>query len=181
MNKIVLASGSPRRSELLQKYQIPFVVDFIETVEVLDDNLALLPRLEKVVLEKARVMVDKYPHDTILAGDTVVCFNEILLGKPTSRAHAKEMLQSFSGNKQTVYTAVAIIKSCKETVFVESCDVYFKEISDTMIEDYLDTNEWVDKAGAYGIQGSAGDFIDRIEGNIETVIGFPVYKISKLL
>ncbi len=181
MKKIILASGSPRRSELLTKYQIPFIVDYMDTVEVLDENLALLPRLEKIALDKARVMVKKYPSDTIVSGDTIVCFQDSLLGKPVDRNEAKKMLKLFSGNYQTVYTAVGIIINGTEYSFVDSCDVYFKKLSDDEIEEYLDTNEWTDKAGGYGIQGEAGKFVERIEGNIETVIGFPVYMLIEYL
>ena len=174
-NKIILASSSPRRKELFDKYGIDYTVDFVETEEVLDESLTLFKRLENIALQKAKPLQIKYPNNIIVSADTMVTFQDEMLGKPKNREDAKRMLELLSNNKQVVITAVCIIKDQQSTT------VTFKKLSDQEIEDYLDTNEWQGKAGAYAIQGVASKFVEKIDGDLENVIGMPMYKVIKYL
>ena len=180
-NKIILASSSPRRKELFDKYGIDYTVDFVETEEVLDESLTLFKRLENIALQKAKPLQIKYPNNIIVSADTMVTFQDEMLGKPKNREDAKRMLELLSNNKQVVITAVCIIKDQQSTTFTDATTVTFKKLSDQEIEDYLDTNEWQGKAGAYAIQGVASKFAEKIDGDLENVIGMPMYKVIKYL
>ena len=180
-NKIILASSSPRRKELFDKYGIDYTVDFVETEEVLDESLTLFKRLENIALQKAKPLQIKYPNNIIVSADTMVTFQDEMLGKPKDREDAKRMLNMLSNNKQVVITAVCVIRDQQITTFTDATTVTFKELSNQEIEDYLDTNEWQGKAGAYAIQGVASKFVEKIDGDLENVIGMPMYKVIKYL
>ena len=111
----------------------------------------------------------------------MVTFQDEMLGKPKDRNDAKRMLKMLSNNQQVVITAVCIIKNHQVTTFTDATTVTFKELSDQEIEGYLDTNEWQGKAGSYAIQGIASKFIEKIDGDLENVIGMPMYKTIKYL
>lgn len=181
MKKIILASSSPRRKELLELHKIDFIIDYVEIEEVLDKNLALPLRLEKLAYQKALPISLKYPRDLVIGADTMVCLNDKMLGKPKDRQDAFEMLKSLSNQSQTVYSAIAIIDDGKITTFSDSTKVIFKKLTDLQINEYLDTNEWIGKAGGYAIQGIGKCLVDQIEGDIETVIGLPVRMIEDYL
>lgn len=181
MKNIILASSSPRRKELLAQHKINFKIDFIEIDEVLDYNLALPLRLEKLAYQKALPVSKKYPNDIIIGADTMVCLNDEMLGKPKDRQEAFAMLKRLAGKTQTVYSAVAIINGNKVITFHDGTDVTFKELTDKQINDYLDCKEWIGKAGGYAIQGIGKKLVDNINGDIETVIGLPVRLIENYL
>lgn len=181
MKKIILASSSPRRKELLELHKIDFIIDYVEIEEVLDKNLALPLRLEKLAYQKALPISLKYPHYIVIGADTMVCLNDKMLGKPKDRQDAFAMLKSLSNQSQTVYSAIAIIDDGKITTFSDGTKVTFKKLTDMQINEYLDTNEWIGKAGAYAIQGIGKCLVDKIEGDIETVIGLPVRMIEDYL
>ena len=166
-NKIILASSSPRRKELFDKYGIDYTVDFVETEEVLDESLTLFKRLENIALQKAKPLQIKYPNNIIVSADTMVTFQDEMLGKPKDREDAKRMLNMLSNNKQVVITAVCVIKDQQITTFTDATTVTFKE--------------WQGKAGAYAIQGVASKFVEKIDGDLENVIGMPMYKVIKYL
>ena len=180
-SKIILASSSPRRKELFEKYHLNYSVDFVDHDEVLDENLTLFKRLENIAIQKAKPLQEKYPHHTIVAADTMVTFNQEMLGKPKDRSDAKRMLQMLSGHKQTVITGVCVIKDQHIASFSDATDILFKKLSEEEIENYLDTNEWEGKAGAYAIQGKASQFVENIDGDLENVIGLPMYKLLNYL
>lgn len=180
-NNIVLASSSPRRKELFDKYHLDYIVDFVETEEVLDENLTLFKRLENIAMQKALPLKDKYQQSIIVSADTMVTYNNQMLGKPKNRQDAKRMLTMLSGNKQTVITGVCVIKNSIIHTFSDATDIIFKDLSEDEIENYLDSNEWKGKAGAYAIQGIASQFIKTIDGDLENVIGLPMYKLIPFL
>lgn len=180
MKKVILASSSPRRKELFDKYKIDYAIDFVETDEVLDENLTLFKRLENIAYQKAIPLKDKYPNHIIVSADTMVCYNDKMLGKPKDINEAREMLEMLSGKIHSVVSAVCIINE-EVITFADETLVYFKELSKQDIEDYLATNEWVGKAGAYAIQGIANKFVEKIDGDMENVIGMPMYKVIKYL
>lgn len=181
MKSIILASSSPRRSELLAKHKIAFVVDYITIEEVLDESLTLSSRLEKLAYDKGIEVAKKHPNEVVVSADTMVCLDNQMLGKAHSRNDAYKMLESLSNKEQVVYTAVAIFYQGKVNTYHDTTKVVFKELSREDINDYLDTEEWIGKAGAYAIQGIGDCLVKSIDGDKETVIGLPVRIIEEYL
>lgn len=181
MKSIILASSSPRRKELLEEHGIDFIVDFVAIDEVLDENLTLSKRLEKLAYDKGVEVAKKYPNQIVVSADTMVCLDGLMLGKAKDRKQAKIMLQKQSGKLQVVYTAIAIFDKGKVHTYCDIARVYFKDLSDFIIDEYLDTDEWIGKAGAYAIQGIGHSLVERIEGDKETIIGLPVRIIESYL
>ena len=133
-NKIILASSSPRRKELFDKYGIDYTVDFVETEEVLDESLTLFKRLENIALQKAKPLQIKYPNNIIVSADTMVTFQDEMLGKPKNREDAKRMLELLSNNKQVVITAVCIIKDQQSTTFTDATTVQLLHLKKYLIK-----------------------------------------------
>ncbi len=156
--KIWLASGSPRRRELLERMGVSFAVEAANVDETAEGG----------------------PRETVLAADTVV-FCGGILGKPRSEAEARDMLKRLSGNWHEVYTGVCVVRDGQTDVRVEVTRVHFVSLSQADIEAYVATGEPMDKAGAYGIQGRAGVFIDRIEGCPHNVMGLPLALTREML
>lgn len=181
MKPIVLASSSPRRSELLTKHKIDFIVEYSLIEEVLDESLTLSKRLEKLASQKAFSIAEKYPNNIVIGADTMVCLDEMMLGKAHDVREAKDMLLKLSNRKQEVYTAIAIFYQGKVETYCDTTIVKFKKLSEQVIDDYLLTNEWIGKAGAYAIQGLGNTLVEYIEGDKETVIGLPVRIIEKYM
>lgn len=178
---IVLASGSPRRRELLEKLGIPHVVDAPHIDERYEP--AELPQVHaaRLAREKALVVVERRPHDLVLAADTVVVVDDQVLGKPVSPADAERMLRTLSGRVHRVVTAVALAHA--DQVW-ERCDitrVWFRSISEDDIQAYVATGEPLDKAGAYAAQGLGCVLVDRIEGDFFGVMGLPLRLVVELL
>lgn len=180
-NKIILASSSPRRKELFEKYQLDYLIDYVDTDEKLDSQLNLCQQIEQIALNKARPLKEKYPDQMIIAVDTMVTIDQQMLGKPKDRDDARNMLKKLSGKRQLVISAVCIIDHGQEITFNDGTIVVFKELSDQEIEEYLDTNEWINKAGAYAIQGKGKAFVEKIYGDKETVIGMPMRLIMNYI
>lgn len=141
MKRLVLASSSPRRKELLELHKFDFIIDFQEIEEVLDESLALPLRLEKLAYQKAAPIALKYPSDIVIGADTMVCLENQMLGKAADRQAAYEMLKLLSDQTQTVYSAVAIIDNGKVSTYHDGTKVTFKKLSDEEINAYLDLNE----------------------------------------
>lgn len=181
MKPIVLASSSPRRSELLTKHNIDFMIEYDSIEEVLDESLTLSMRLEKLAYDKGVMVAKRHLDKIVISADTMVCLGQTMLGKAKDRNEAKTMLQKQSGRVQTVYTAIAIFENNQVTTYCDTTDVWFKDLSEKDIEKYLDSNEWIGKAGAYAIQGIGGSLVERISGDKETIIGLPVRIIEEYL
>lgn len=177
---LILASGSPRRRELLDQMGLIYMTDVSDA----DETFSGSP--EDTVLElskrKAEVIADKHPDSVILAADTVVCCGEVL-GKPHSSERAAEMLRMLSGNWHEVYTGVTLLSTASGQRISRSdrTRVHFVPLSEAEIERYSKTDEPLDKAGGYAIQGEAGMFIDRIEGSYSNVIGLPMALLRTML
>lgn len=180
MNKIILASTSPRRKELLEREGIDFIVDASSIDETMDETLPIKERLCQLAKEKAEPIHHKYPQDIVIGADTIVYFQDCIIGKAKNREDAYQTLMMLSNQKHIVYTAVAIYNGNSLHTFCEKTEVYFKDIS-SMIDEYLDSGEWTGKAGSYGIQGKASVFVERIVGDKDTVIGLPVMRIKEFL
>ncbi|MCD5002163.1 septum formation protein Maf [Enterococcus saccharolyticus] len=177
---VILASQSPRRKELLRLLIEDFTIlpaDIDETIHETDEPTEYVSRMAQ---EKAAVISRQYPEDLVIASDTIVANNRIL-GKPTSRAHAKEMLLSMSGKTHSVYTAVVLQTATKKVQRLASAEVTFYPLTEDEIDRYLEKNEYMDKAGAYGIQGSAAVFVEKVVGDFYSIVGFPVGLVNQLL
>ncbi|CDZ74432.1 septum formation protein Maf [Peptoniphilus sp. ING2-D1G] len=176
---IILASQSERRREILSKF-----TDFkIITEEVEENNSDYVDAKQLVMalsFEKGIGVALKNPESVVLSADTVVDFKGKILGKPAHRAEAKKMLEALSGEAHEVYTAYSIFHMTKNLKYTnyEVSKVYFKKLSDDDIENYLNTDEYKGKAGAYAIQGYASLFVERIEGDFLNIVGLPISKIS---
>jgi septum formation protein len=175
---IILASASPRRKQILS--QMGFVFD-VKVGQNIDENSHfdtsdLNGSLKHLASVKARGIAQDFRDSLVIGADTVVVRDNIVLGKPQNREEAYLMLKELSGKRHTVKTGVALV--CNEISYLQSSvtstDVHFRNITDEEIHDYLDTNEYQDKAGAYAIQGRALIFVESIQGCYYNVVGLPV-------
>ena len=177
---LILASGSPRRKEILDTMGLEFSVDISDT----DESFAGTP--EEMVLElsrrKALAVASRHSGAMILAADTLV-FGDEVLGKPHNAEEAKRMLAGISGRWHSVYTGVTMIdtRSGKTLSRADVTRVHFVALTAQDIDAYVATGEPLDKAGAYGIQGRGGMFIDRIEGSYSNVVGLPMALVRSML
>src|SRR3954470_964110 len=182
---IILASASPRRAELLRSAGIPFTVDAANISEKL--NLGERPRghAERLAEEKAEVVAKRNPGKIVLGADTIVVVDDQILGKPRDQADAARMLRLLSGRSHEVITGVCIARLAISNQQLANCSeqtkVFFEEIAEDEIETYIATEEPMDKAGAYAIQGIASRWISRIEGDYANVVGLPVALVWKML
>ena len=180
--QIILASASPRRGQLLDqigiKYQVlPVDIDeIVKTGESAEDFVIRLA-LEKTITGYQRSETKR----PVLGSDTIVLLNKQILGKPENRAHAMQMLSSLSGHSHQVLTAVALVSEDKQKHLLSVTKVFFRKLSEDEIQSYWETGEPVDKAGAYGIQGLAAQFIERIDGSYSGVMGLPLFETAQLL
>lgn len=183
--KIILASKSPRRKEILSSLNIPFEVIVADIVETIDETKPLEKEIEKLSYLKA-YEVFKNHHDAIVIGaDTIVTLNNAVLGKPKDKNDAYKMLKMLQNNKHTVITGVTIISSEMSETFSVVSDVYFYPLSDKEINEYLENDEPYDKAGAYAIQGLSAKFIKKINGDYYAIMGLPIgelyHRLNKYL
>ena len=178
--KIILASNSPRRKELLEQAGIEFEVCPADIEEITDKTL---PNevVEDLSHMKAQAIFQKHPEEIILAADTVVAVDGEILGKPKDAADALNMLTKLSGRVHEVYTGVTIIKGDTTRNFSVCTKVKMFENSEKLLKDYIATGEPMDKAGAYGIQGKGAILIEGIEGDYNNVVGLPLAKVYRVL
>ncbi|RTZ14324.1 septum formation inhibitor Maf [Vibrio aquaticus] len=178
---LILASGSPRRKELLTQLGYTFTVLKTDVEESQNSAENAFEYVSRLSLDKAMAVVEVEPTSVVIGSDTIVVCDDNVLEKPDDLAHAKQMLLMLSGRAHQVMTAVTIAtKEIQETVVV-STDVWFKTLSEQEIEQYWQTGEPCDKAGSYGIQGIGGRFVTRIEGSYYAVVGLPLFETDQLL
>ena len=177
----ILASGSPRRKELLSL----FIDDYEVLVSGCEEFVPEGTPAEKVPAilaeQKALAVADLRPNDTVIGSDTVVVLNNEIFGKPKDKEHAHAMLRALSGKKHFVYTGVAVAEKGEVRSFVQKTEVEFYELSDETIDKYIETLEPMDKAGAYGIQGKGSVLIKGIVGDYFNVMGLPVAETARFL
>ena len=180
MEKIILASNSPRRREILSNF-IDFTVISKEIDEVKDDCFSPWTTVMALAYEKGIEVAKDNVDEVVLSADTLVELDGKLLGKPKNREDAKIMIKSLSGKIHNVYTGYAIFKLSKKIKYVsyEKSSVKFYDLSSDEIEKYLDTLEYKDKAGAYGIQDKGSLLVEKIEGDYFNIVGFPIGKINR--
>jgi len=184
LNKIILASNSPRRKAFLEKYNIDLQIMKSDLEEKIDENEKPEQVVMSLAFQKAMDVASKISGDNIiLSADTIVVFENEILGKPTSKADAKKMLNKLSGNKHKVFTGFCIMQVDKGLKVVDYAEtiVHFKKIDKVMIDLYLDTEEYLDKAGSYGIQGFGELFVEKINGSYSNVVGLPIEKVYEVL
>ena len=180
--KIVLASGSPRRRELMHQMGIDdFEILPARGEENAPEGLTPAQLVEQLALQKAREVAALRPDCAVIGADTVVALGDEVLGKPESEARAKEMLRALSGRHHQVYTGVAVLAGGEEYTHVECTEVEFRALADEEIDAYVATGEPMDKAGAYGIQGRACTLIRGIRGDYYNVVGLPVCALHEML
>ena len=181
-HSFVLASASPRRIELLKNIKIfPKITYPSEINEDIISKESAKKYCIRIAKNKALKALEKYPEEFILSADTIVfCGNKIFL-KPKDKEEAKKFLAFFSGRKHNVLTCVCLAKKNLIKLKKVFTKVTFKRLNAQEVEEYLSTNEWKDKAGAYAIQGYAEKFIKRINGSYSNVVGLPLYETYNLL
>lgn len=183
MAKLVLASSSPRRQELLKMLGLNFTV-IPSSIE--EEHFAALPpeemvkELSKAKAEEVGVQVE---NALVIGSDTIVTLEGKILGKPANPGEAMRMLKNLRNKEHTVITGLAIYdtNSGRTLVDFDQTQVFMGSISDSDIENYVKTGEPLDKAGAYGIQGIGGAFIESIRGSYYTVVGLPIHKLRNML
>ena len=178
--QLILASGSPRRKELLSLFGVPFIVRAADIDETMDQNKATVDEVARVSRLKA-LAVSREKDDLIIAADTIVVCGGRVLGKPHSREEAISMLTALSGRDHQVMTGCTIARGEKVETFTEVTDLHFRPLSEAEITRYVDSGEPMDKAGAYGIQGGAALFCERIVGDYYNVMGLPVCRLGQVL
>lgn len=182
--KVVLASQSPRRRELLSDLISEFKIIPDNSEETADNSATPEETVKRLAMQKARnVSACAESNEIIIAADTVVFIDGKILGKPTDAAEAAEMLKTLSGREHHVCTGIAVIDNAigKSFCCFERTLVHFKHLSDGEIERYIATGEPMDKAGAYGIQGRGALFVEWIKGDYFNVVGLPICKLAQVL
>lgn len=179
--KVILASASPRRQELLKTIFENFTVLPADVDETLSDDIYAEAAAEYLSRKKAESVAETHPKELVIGSDTTVVLENKILGKPKNKDDARDMLNILSGKTHKVITGVCVCINGKTHSFSEITEVTFYKLSDGEIENYLKTDEWSDKAGAYGIQGKAGLFVKRINGDYNNVVGLPVSKLNREL
>ena len=182
MSRIILASGSPRRRELLGKIYDDFEVITSEVDETLAPEISPLQGVELLAVRKGEAVAMTLASDCIvISSDTLVEIDGEPLGKPTSREDAYRMLRMLSGNYHNVHTGIAVHYDGRVISSVASARVKFKPIYDEEIYAYIDGGEPMDKAGAYAIQGEGGKFIEGYDGDFDTIMGLSVSLTKSLI
>ena len=179
--RVVLASGSPRRHDLLNLVGIAHEVRPSNIDETMRDRENPRRHAERLAREKATAIATRDPNLITIGADTIVVVNRKVLGKPRDKTHAAEMLKALSGREHTVLTAVAVARGKKVRSAVEEVRVKFRRLHDDEIEDYIATGEPMDKAGAYGIQGYGATIVECVDGDYFAVMGLPLARLVALL
>lgn len=182
MTSLYLASGSPRRRELLTLLDVPFEVLKTDVEEQRRPEESAQEYVQRLAQDKARAGVSVAPQNLpVLGADTIVVLNGQVLEKPRDKAHAQQILSALSGQQHQVITAVSLADRQNVLSAMVVTDVTFRVLSQLEISDYIATGEPMDKAGAYGIQGKGGCFVRSITGSYHAVVGLPLVETHELL
>lgn len=179
--KIILASNSPRRKELLEKHKINFTVKPSNVDEVIDKNLSVYENVMNLAKIKALDVFNRNPGEVVLAADTIVVYNNEILGKPIDEMDAFRMLKLLSGKTHEVITGVALFSKDEQIIDYEVSKVTFNKITEEEILEYIKTKEPMDKAGSYAIQGIGSKFVKSYEGEFDNIVGLPMKLVFKML
>lgn len=179
--RVILASASPRRRELLALAGIPHEVRPAHVDESLQPGETPAGHSDRLARAKARAVADHEPGAIVIAADTIVVVDDDILGKPRNASDAAAMLRRLSGRAHTVYTAVAVARGARTESAVEAVTVTFRPLTEGDIAAYVATLEPLDKAGAYGIQGYGATIVERVEGDYFSVMGLGLARVVELL
>jgi septum formation protein len=181
LTKLILASGSPRRSEILNSVGWDFekIVADIDESEI--DGESPENYVQRLAQEKAEFVAKNHPNRTVLGADTTVVINNQILGKPLDTEDARRMLRLLSGNWHEVLTGVAVVKNDKTNVGIQRTKVKFVSMNEAEIDYLVTFGEPLDKAGAYAVQAQAALFIEGIEGDYWNVVGLPISLVYRLM
>ena len=183
MKPLVLASHSPRRKELLEKLELPYLVIEEDIDETFLPGESIERSVQRLAAEKALACISKSSEGVVIGCDTVVVVDDQVLGKPQDPDEARMMLRTLSGRSHQVISGVAVLDAASGALMTacERTIVYFQPLLEEEIEAYVASGEPLDKAGAYAIQGKAALFIPRIEGCYYNVVGLPLHCLASLL
>ena len=180
-NILLLASGSPRRADLLRQLGVSFdicAVDIDESPHMGENPVAYV---ERMAIEKSAAAQVLFGERTILTADTAIALDNEILGKPNSLAEVAEMLRKLSGREHKVLSAVCVLRGMQNELCLSASTVRFAELDNYMITEYLRCNESLDKAGGYAIQGAAAAFVESIHGSYTGIVGLPLCETRQLL
>jgi septum formation protein len=178
--QLILASASPRRKELLGLYHVPFIIRVADIDETMDNRKSPFDEVARVSRLKA-LAVEREADDVVIAADTIVVCDGRVLGKPRDAEEARDMLQLLSGRDHQVMTGMTVLRGDAAAVVTEVTDLHFRELTHREIDAYVASGEPMDKAGAYGIQGGAALFCQRLDGDYYNVVGLPVCRLTQIL
>lgn len=181
--KVILASASPRRQQLLEQMGLSFSIVVPAIDETLQKGKSIADEIKRLSLEKAEQAraLSCEPGSFIIAADTVVVLEDEVLGKPIDAEDARRMLRKLSGKEHYVLTGMTILTPEKKITHVEQAFVRFCELDEELIDAYIKTKEPLDKAGAYGIQDRGALLVERIDGDFYAVMGLPICLLGKKL
>lgn len=177
---LILASQSPRRKELLGLFGIPFVVRVADIDESMDRSKLPCDEVARVSRCKA-LAVPREENDVVIAADTIVVVEGRVLGKPRTPEEAVAMLELLSDRDHQVMTGVCVLRGSREQVFTEITDLHFRPLTQGEVHRYVASGDPMDKAGAYGIQGGAALFCEKMTGDYYNVMGLPVCRLGQVL
>ncbi|RDY24045.1 septum formation inhibitor Maf [Romboutsia maritimum] len=180
---IILASASPRRKEILENTNMKFDTIKSEIDEVILEHEPPKSVVMRLAFEKCMDIASEYKNDLVIGADTIVVLDDVILGKPKDLDEAYEMISKLSGKTHQVITGISLINlvSNKKVLDYVVSNVKFKKLSQEDIKDYIQTNESLDKAGAYGIQGYGALLVEEIQGDYFNIVGLPISRLSDLL
>ncbi len=180
---IILASASTRRRYILDIFDIDYTIKVPSIDEIINGNFSPEINVMHIAYLKARNILEDNPNAIVISADTVVALEDKIFGKPKNSEDAFDIISELSGKKHSVITGFCLASAEKNIVYTDyvKTDVVFRKLSNDIISNYLKTNEYLDKAGGYGIQGKASLFVDKIEGDYFNVVGFPIAEINKVL
>lgn len=178
--ELILASQSPRRQELLSLFRLPFVIRVADIDETMNAGASAYDEVARLSREKA-FAVSRAEDDIVVAADTIVVCEGSVLGKPHSAEEAVQMLSLLSGRDHQVMTGMTVLRGQRMVSCTEVTDIHFRELSQKEIAAYVATGEPMDKAGAYGIQGGAALFAEKMVGDYYNVMGLPVCRLRLIL
>ena len=181
MKKIILASASPRRKELLEKIGLKFEVEPSNYAEDMRSRLSPGELAKSISLEKAKVVASKHKNAIVIAADTFIVFRGKIMGKPGTEAEARKMLMMLRGKSHSVITGFTILDTDRNKVLTKSVEtiIHIKNLTPEEIDAYVKSKEPLDKAGAYAIQGLGSVIVERIEGDYFNVMGLPLSALAE--
>lgn len=187
MYHLLLASKSPRRAEILQQQGYDFQILSSEVSEILDENLSLEEQIKQLAWSKAQAVVERHKNSLkcetlVLSADTVVALDNEVIGKPSTKSEAENTLKRLSGTGHRVLTAFCLWPQdgSDPVVDFDEAHVEFKDLTEEQIHRYIESGDPFDKAGAYGIQTVGDEFVSRVQGDQQTIVGLPIKKIEQI-